>query len=519
MSLDELQCTVLLLSSQNNPPPARNISQVSSQLAYSADYLDNLTVLASGYADTGNGVIQGLLYVPDLPAEDICSTLELAYIPKSAVRQVNLPPTNYNLVALAPWFDDDCSRSYLLSARLDPIKAFIFYQPVKSTDKPIPDDPIWTIDDSMQWKTQNHFPTFAVPGAVGIEMMRQLSRYSGNVSTVPFGANISALYNPDTSDYVRIWSQLTVSTPSGLPNIWVFILAVIGVLLLVIASTCCGMHLTWRRRRTSLRRRVMDGEVNLEAQGIKRLTVPMQRIEKFPLFTYNYEPESLSPPTSPASTKSPRRNSVRRSSRARTDPSYDGKQAAESTPRSPGALSDLEYQPSCHICLERFEHRSTIIRELPCGHIYHPDCIDEFLSRVSSLCPICKASMLPPGYCPPVTNSMVRRELATRRLRGRVEVDESDDESTHHGRVRSWGSSVKKRLFSVTTANPPANPPVDIELRPQSKTQSGNRETDDAAKATRQQRMRELAGPDIESDDGHGPSWKKVSRNIFPGFK
>ena len=378
---------------------------------------------------------------------------------------------------------------------------------------------MWNVDDGVQWKSQNHFPTFAVPGRVGLEMMTQLSRYSGNISSVPFGDNISALYNPDASDYVRIWTQLTVSTPSGLPNIWVFILAVIGVLLAVIAATCCGMHLTWRRRRTSLRRRVLAGEVNLEAQGIKRLTVPLAHIDKFPLFTYNYEPDAPPPasPASPASPGSPRRaRTARRSSRGAR---ADGPAADAPKPAPP---SDLEYQPACHVCLEAFAHRATVIRELPCGHIYHPDCIDEFLSQISSLCPLCRASMLPPAYCPPVTNSMVRRERATRRLRGRVEVDDDGAaDSVRPGRIHSWGSSVKKRLMlgvaHASSPPPPAQaPPPAIELRPRSasRTPGPDEAGDAAAEESRQRRMRELAGPDIESDDGHAPTC--LSPSLLP---
>ncbi len=64
-----------------------------------------MTVLLSRYAETENGVIQGLLYVPDLTPDDPCSELEKDWVPVSAVRQVNLPPTNYNLIALAPWYN------------------------------------------------------------------------------------------------------------------------------------------------------------------------------------------------------------------------------------------------------------------------------------------------------------------------------------------------------------------------------------------------------------------------------
>ncbi len=61
----------------------------------------------------------------------------------------------------------------------------------------------------------------------------------------------------------------------------------------------------------------------------------------------------------------------------------------------------------------------TTIRELPCLHFLHPKCIDSFLSNNSSLCPMCEKSTLPLGYCPvKITNTMVTREHAIRRMRG-----------------------------------------------------------------------------------------------------
>ncbi|KAL1901893.1 hypothetical protein Sste5346_001598 [Sporothrix stenoceras] len=495
----------------------RNLTAVSGDIAYSDHVTDNLTVLLSKYTETQNGLLQGLLYVPDLALNDPCTISERDYVPDSAVRQGNLPATNYNLIALAPWYSVACTKSYLSSARYDPLRAFIFYQPTNDTTKPPgPDSDVWDLQDNGAWKLDNHYPIFAVSGALGQEMMYQLSLYSGNLTDVPFGENISQLYNPDPDDYVRIWTELTVSTPTGLPNVWVFILAVIGVLLAVITLTSLSMHFMWRRRRASLQRRVAIGEINLEAMGIKRLTVPASHIQKFPLFTYNYDPPppqprsppppsiSQSPPASPtteaASTVPPlsstppsavlasRRLSRRSSTRphqsldAALDAALDNEifansnstsdtrsqsasdhsvpavpsavpasPVAETIPESP-VMGDLEFQPMCQICLEPYQNRVTIIRELSCGHIFHPECIDEFLAHVSSLCPLCKTSMLPRGYCPQITNAMVRRERAIRRLRERVTVDDGLPGGSvgDRGRIHSWSSSIKKHLHSAT---------------------------------------------------------------------
>jgi hypothetical protein len=101
------------------------------------------------------------------------------------------------------------------------------------------------------------------------------------------------------------------------------------------------------------------------------------------------------------------------------------------------------FQPTCHICLANFEHRVSIIRELPCGHILHPECIDEFLTENSSLCPVCKQCMLAPGYCPKITNGMARRERALRKLRGSIDLDDLDEPMEK----RTWKTSVMRLLM------------------------------------------------------------------------
>ncbi|KAI1440726.1 hypothetical protein F5Y02DRAFT_401931 [Annulohypoxylon stygium] len=510
MSLQTVRNVVLLFSnpswSDGHSIPStilRNITALSSQIAYSEDLLGNVTTLSTTSVSTANGVVQGLLYVPDLAADDPCQNLTANYIPKNVTRQVNLPTTNYNLIALAPWINNDCTQAFLSSARLDPIRGMLVYRPDDddTSQPPDADDDAWDLGDGNLWKTQNRYPVYAIPGRSGNEMMRQLSLYSGDLSTVPFSDQIISTYSPNPADYVRVWTELSVITVSTTLPLWAFILIILGVIVAVIGSTSLLMHFVQSRRRAALRRRVERGEVNLEALGIKRLRVPMDHIQTFTLFTYNYDPPI---PTSPTSPTSPKFSKGRRSSETSRQPI---------SVRAEKNDNSIDYQPACLICLEDFESKKTIIRELPCGHIFHPECIDEFLSQLSSLCPSCKASMLPPGYCPKITNSMVRREFGTRRLRSRGGIIHVDVERGRQ-RLSSWSSSVKKHICRVSSPKPEEEA-VDLpEQQPQPRVDRPS------TVGTARDRMQDLVVPvdETNSDDGR-PQWKRTALKVFPGFR
>jgi hypothetical protein len=442
MSLSEIRNVVLLFSNPvwsgaNTVPTTivRNITALSSQIAYAARLSSNLTTLSTSNVDPDHGAISGLLYVPTLDSVE-CASEQYAFIPRNVTRRANLPPTNYNLIAIAPWFNVQCTQAYLAAARRDPVRAFVFYKPNNSSNKPQDvDSPVWDLDDNRAWTRQNRFPIFAIPGIDGLKTMNQLSLYSGDIDEIPHADDISALYEPHESDYVRIWSELTLEPHEGGPVIWTFVLIILGALLGIFAATSFTMHFVQRRRRKSLERRVKSGEVDLEAMGVKRLNVPASHVASFPVFTYSSEPDITSaPPTpgSPGAVMSSR--SARSSRRNRRHDTHSvaaesiGRNSIRSKRSSLAGAGDntaTNHQPDCHICLDRFEHCVTIIRQLPCGHIYHPVCIDEFLTQNSSLCPLCKQCMLPQNYSPKITNSMVRRERAVRRLRERVTLDDS----------------------------------------------------------------------------------------------
>lgn len=498
------------------------------------------------------------MYVPDISSTDPCRSTIDDVVPRKAVRRRNLPPANYNLIAIAPWINETCTDSFLASARVDPLRAFIFYKPTNDSDSPLADSDEWDLHDGDHWKSQNHFPVLAISGLAGQAMMHQLSLYSGNLTEVPYGDNITSIYDSDADDYVRIWTQIYVSTSSNIPSIWVLVLVVLGILLGIIGVTSLVMHLLQGRRRSALRRRVESGRVNLEGMGIKRLTVPIDHIQKFPLFTYSYEPETISTPVSPASPRSLHKPS-RKGSRGR--PSSIATTAlpiSEKGLDSPFALSTTatDYQPVCQICLDAFQNRVTVIRELPCGHIFHPECIEEFLSGTSSLCPICKACVLPRGYCPKITNAMVRRERAIRRLRDRTDVEDSEADNSG-GMFHGWGSEIKKRIFSKGSNNIPNSSSTSTELQVQrrstaTESPSVAQQPEPAAASSSSSRarrararMQELAGSELDDEEARltrrmstapnpkrtntypmSSSWmlilemivQRMRRQVFPGF-
>ncbi len=61
-------------------------------------------------------------------------------------------------------------------------------------------------------------------------------------------------------------------------------------------------------------------------------------------------------------------------------------------------LPKRQYQPgkdtceTCAICVDDFTEED-VVRLLPCSHVFHPQCIDEWLINHSSLCPLCKMEL------------------------------------------------------------------------------------------------------------------------------
>ncbi|KAF2868794.1 hypothetical protein BDV95DRAFT_123478 [Massariosphaeria phaeospora] len=501
----------------------------------------------------------GVLYVPTLQTNG-CKKSEADHVSANATRLRNLPPDPNFLIAIAPWYSPTCMLEYFATARESSVQAFLVYQPGAGAGMPpVMNDASWALGDGGSWKTANNFPTYAVSPAVGAFVVDQLSLYSSSIRDVPNGAELASELGP--ANYVRLFATVQTVWGNQLPSLWVFLIIVVLLLVAVMGGTSAFMHLVLRRRRNSLRQRVHNGEVDLEQLGVKRLTVPKLNLEKLPLYSYTIGPASDVEKTSPLVAQNMPSPAIQAETGSKSSP-FTRRTLAPDVPTQPNTLPGL-FQPTCPICLDDFEPNETQVRELPCRHIYHPDCIDPFLLNNSSLCPLCKSSVLPAGYCPAkITNTMVRRERMITSMRTRSSANGASNGTQAQpyvpqhapGTYGSLGSRlgrivVDRRVFSAPERTQPR--PPDIEMASSSPTQQppntiSNQHQSEAlpAPATRPadptpgcvapaaQNRREWAREraltllgnrhvpgEGEEDDTVGPRWRRGLRKIFPGFR
>ena len=447
MTAQLFEVFTIILPNPQWEPPSTDASIVPSNISFSLEDWSSVQTLSTHVADN-ESELKGLLYVPQLDKGDPCTNQTAPYIPENVTRRADFPTyqDGVPLVSLAPWISQECTQSFLAATRRDGVRAAIFFIPGNTTaTPPQPGDAAWSLNDGGKWKSVNNYPVYAVPGVMGSILIHELALYSGNMTDVPYGDELTQIYDP--RDFARLYTDISLGGGGPqLPSLWVFLIIVLGILLAVVAATSLIMHLIQRRHRRDLQRRIANGQVNLEALGIKRLNVPQEVLDTMPRYVYTSKlGESPQAVTEPAEEK--HKSAVASEQDAPATAEVNATAAADRA-----ALPKREVpftQPTCSICLDDFENGQTIVRELPCSHIYHPECIDGFLRENSSLCPMCKKSSLPQGHCPTlITNAMVRRERLIRRMRDRVTVVHLEDgtSTANQTRAHSVSGNVQERL-------------------------------------------------------------------------
>ncbi|KAF2627551.1 hypothetical protein BU25DRAFT_410707 [Macroventuria anomochaeta] len=548
------------------PDPAK-INYVNNQfntlnetISFQYRGLTNIQTLSTKGADSGADPY-GILYVPEVFTES-CKRNETQHVPANATRIADLPADrNYALIAFAPWYSAQCTIEYFTAARQQSTtKGFLTYLPGDSNAQPpVLNNLAWDLQDGGMWQQDNTFPTYALSSTSGNNVMDQLNLYSGNLSTVPNGDDLGRIFN--STSYVRLWATVSTDSDGTLPSLWVFLVIVLAVLIAAIGTTSLCMHILQRRRRNALRQRVLDGEVDLEALGVKRLTVSQAVLDKLPIITYTAGPsDAEKPPEAP-----PAALSLAPGVDAETGPKTSPLARRPSAPTASTTNNVAFSQPTCPICIDDFEPNETQVRELPCRHMFHPDCIDTFLLRNSSLCPMCKRSVLPAGACPvKITNIMVRRERHIARMRARSAWSAAHGgvappvSVTMGGQARGAFGSIGRavtgrRIFSAPER--PQNRPADIEMgstttarpvapspqpvssvptAPHPVSASTNPQdceppptpTQNRREWARQRALNLLGNRHaptevdaLEQEENARPKWRRALNKVFPGFR
>jgi hypothetical protein len=196
-----------------SPSDATRPTDVDSSISF-AFASDNIVTLSTTGTDGSD--VTGYLYVPDLTAGDPCYNLSAPYVPANVTRQANLPGSSsfIDLIGIAPWISRECTLNYFAAARSNPIRGFIFFQPTNNTSPPPPaNSSAWDLGDGGGWMVDNKYPVWAISGLDGLRITRASGQYSGNLTQVPYGANLSTIY--DVKDYVRLASRIVIGEPSS----------------------------------------------------------------------------------------------------------------------------------------------------------------------------------------------------------------------------------------------------------------------------------------------------------------
>lgn len=155
--------------------------------------------------------VRGFIYVPLLDPDDRCGNSTASIIPRNVTRQEDFPRTDYDFIALAPWVSPNCTRSYLTAAADDDASAFVFYKPGSGSDLPPPfTDSMWDLHDEGSWRSDFEYPVYAVSGKVGSNLMDESAEYSGELTDLDHGSELSGEY--DTNKLPRLSVSITSGT-------------------------------------------------------------------------------------------------------------------------------------------------------------------------------------------------------------------------------------------------------------------------------------------------------------------
>lgn len=390
-------------------------------------------------------------------------------------------PKNATLIALSPYLDQSCAEALMQQAQLDNARLLLL------------------VDSGKVSRNQMDFPEISpisvllVPGATGASAFHYMSVYSSNDTVMVPGTSIN-------STVERVGVQIQVEQRSGIPRLWIVVLVILAAILVLMAGMSLVLNMIQWRRRKDLLRRIRRGEVDIEQLGIKRLTLSQEILDKIPLRTYIHGEQHFRK-TSDAKMPAPASNK-------HLFQKFGKRQNSEMDKEEATTSVEGFSQTNCPVCLEDFEDEVTQVRQLRCDHIYHVECIDEYLKTRSSRCPLCKQSTVPLGYFPEhmkLTNTTVRLEREMRAREQRQGTSSSNHYASDESSIRLESlRGIEEGAISSVSGEPhnaPRNTPSEA---PPPHRASGPFHQESMVFAEEAENSRPI------------PRWRRVLGHLFP---
>jgi len=179
-------------------------------------------------------------------------------------------------------------------------------------------------------------PVFKISREKGADLMNKLADAEGSTRMV------RVIMIPSSGSFSGGW-QIAI----------IVIGSILAVSFLVSVLIHCRLYQLRRRERNLM---IAQHEANVNSK-LKVFTLEKSVLKTFPTKVYNKQ--------------------------------LDGSAVTSDSSKS-ATISEI-----CSICLEELVDGETL-RELPCSHLYHMECVDKWLTTKSSHCPLCKQDATPP---------------------------------------------------------------------------------------------------------------------------
>ncbi|KAL4798095.1 hypothetical protein BDV19DRAFT_35795 [Aspergillus venezuelensis] len=345
------------------------------------------------------------------------------------------------------WISPNCSQSFMDASRHAGSEALLFFQPAGGNTEPPPaNDAAWLLSNGHSWEKEITYPVYAIPGAVGNSLMERLSWNSSTGIVLPGQQNTSTALSASAKWNIRLFSLINLEKSGRKsPSSWGFLLTTLGTISVFCIICLLFYQLIQRQRRENMQQRLEADRERNPQFNLQHIKIPREFLARLPVYIYSVLggdgkddakqfafPDGKPPKTANAKSAKATQMAIENNSETNAQiPESNGhglgkidtkdSQSPQSAtarieniihrvasrepfpPRrvNPEQMNRLSLsQTTCAICLDDFVPASSVVRELPCGHIFHPECIDASLTRSSSLCPLCKKSVLDPNFCP-----------------------------------------------------------------------------------------------------------------------